>query len=113
MGSRSRRRSHAVGEAVVRDARGSDLPALLEIYNEAVLTSPATFDMEPQTLRQRRKWFSEHGDSHPLIVAETRGRVIGYASLSKFRNKPGYFKSVEDSVYVHREFQGKGSEQSY
>jgi L-amino acid N-acyltransferase YncA len=92
----------------IRDATREDLPALLEIYNQAVLTSPATFDLEAQTLSQRRKWFSEHGGSLPLVVAETRGRVIGYASLSKFRSRPGYSKSVEDSIYVHAEFRGAG-----
>ena len=34
--------------------------------------------------------------------------MIGYASLSQFRDKPGYSKSAEDSVYVRRGFQGKG-----
>ncbi len=92
----------------MRDARKGDLPALLEIYNQAVLTSPATFDLGPQTLAQRRKWFAEHGKSHPLVVAEARGKVLGYASLSRFRDKPGYSRSAEDSVYVHRDFQGKG-----
>ena len=93
---------------MVRDARKSDLPVLLEIYNDAVLTSPATFDLVPQTLAQRRRWFSDHGQSYPLIVAESQGRVLGYASLSEFRDKPGYSKSAEDSVYVHKDFQGKG-----
>jgi phosphinothricin acetyltransferase len=37
-----------------------------------------------------------------------QGRILGYASLSKFRDKPGYSKSVEDSIYVRRDFQGKG-----
>ena len=105
---RSRRRSRAGKEVVVRDARKSDLPALLEIYNQAVLTSPATFDLKPQTLAQRRAWFAEHGPPHPLVVAEEHGRVIGYASLSQFRDKPGYSRSAEDSVYVHWNFQGKG-----
>jgi len=73
-----------------------------------VLTSPATFDLEPQTLAQRSRWFSDHGRSYPLIVAERQGRVLGYASLSEFRDKPGYSKSAEDSVYVHRNFQGQG-----
>lgn len=43
-----------------------------------------------------------------MIVAERRGRVIGYASLSRFRDKPGYSRSAEDSVYVHKDFQGNG-----
>ena len=73
-----------------------------------MLTSPATFDLKPETLGRRRKWFSEHGGPYPLIVAERQVRVLGYASLSRFRDKPGYSKSAEDSVYVHRDFQGKG-----
>jgi L-amino acid N-acyltransferase YncA len=92
----------------IRDARKSDVPALLEIYNDAVLASPATFDLEPQTLPQRRKWFEAHGGSHPLVVAVSQDQVVGYASLSKFREKPGYAKSAESSVYVHKEFRGKG-----
>jgi len=108
MAARPRRKPLADQEILVRDARQSDLPALLEIYNDAVLTSPATFDLEPQTLAQRKKWFLEHGRSFPLVVAEAHGRVIGYASLSRFRDKPGYSKSAEDSVYVHKDFQGGG-----
>jgi len=108
MTARPRRRKDAAKKVVVRDARKSDLPALLEIYNDAVLRSPATFDLEPQTLGQRLKWFSEHGRLHPLIVAERSGHVLGYACLSDFRDKPGYSKSAEDSVYVHRDAQGKG-----
>jgi len=92
----------------IREATRGDLPALLEIYNDAVLRSPATFDLEPQSFAQRESWFSEHGPLYPLVVAESEGRVLGYASLSGFRDKPGYSKSVEDSVYVSRDFQGKG-----
>jgi L-amino acid N-acyltransferase len=107
MAARRSRRSRDGPDVLVRDARKGDLPALLEIYNQAVLTSPATFDLEPQTLAQRSRWFSEHSRPYPLIVAEAQGRVLGYASLSEFRDKPGYSKSAEDSVYVHRDFQGK------
>ncbi len=103
-----RRRTRAAEGIVVRDARKRDLPALLEIYNDAIAKLPATFDLEPQTLRQRARWFSEHGGRHPLIVAESQGRILGYASLSSFRDKPGYSKSVEDSVYVHKDARGKG-----
>jgi L-amino acid N-acyltransferase YncA len=58
MGSRFGERSRIMGRAIVRDARASDLQTLLEIYDDAVLMSPAAFDLQLQTLRQRRKWFS-------------------------------------------------------
>jgi L-amino acid N-acyltransferase len=108
MSTRPRRKSRAGPGIVVRDARRSDLPALLDIYNDAVLTSSATFDLQPLTLGQRTKWLSGHGRMHPLVVAESNGQVVGYASLSPFREKPGYSKSAEDSIYVRKDFQGRG-----
>jgi phosphinothricin acetyltransferase len=92
----------------VRTAKKADLPAILEIYNHQIKTSAATFDLEPMTLSQRKGWFLKHVRRHPLIVAELGGRVVGYASLSGFRDKPGYFNSAENSVYVDREYQGRG-----
>jgi L-amino acid N-acyltransferase len=93
---------------VVREAREKDLPEILEIYNHYVRTSAVTFDLEPISFVERKKWFLEHRGKHPLIVAEFNDRVIGYASLSEFRDKPGYSNSVEDSIYIDRDFQGKG-----
>ncbi|MGZ4032322.1 MAG: N-acetyltransferase family protein [Tumebacillaceae bacterium] len=92
----------------VREARIEDLPALLRIYNWAVRNTTATFDLEEQTLEQRAQWFSHYGGKHPLLVAEEEGRVIGYSSLSKFRDKQAYGRSVESSVYIDHESHGKG-----
>lgn len=92
----------------VRDAREDDLLPLLDIYNDAVITSTATFDLEPQTPEQRRKWFDEHGREYPLIIIEVEGRAVGYATLSPFRDKPAYSRSVESSVYIHRDYRGAG-----
>jgi L-amino acid N-acyltransferase len=91
-----------------RGATISDLPGMLEIYNDAILTLAATFDLQPQSLDQRRVWFEEHNHAHPIIVLEADGRVVVYASLSPFRDKPGYAQSVESSVYVHKDFRGRG-----
>lgn len=108
MGPKSANGTLSPSGVQIRDGKISDLKALLDIYNDAVRTSPATFDLEPLTLTQRKKWFEEHGPRLPLIVAESQGEIIGYATLSEFRDKPGYSQTVEDSVYVRRDFQGKG-----
>jgi phosphinothricin acetyltransferase len=43
-----------------------------------------------------------------VVVAEDAGDVVGFGSLSKWRDRPAYSTTVEDSVYVHRQRQGQG-----
>lgn len=92
----------------IREAIQHDLPALLDIYNYVVRTSPATFDLEEQSLEQRQKWFAKFNDRYPLLVAEEKDTVVGYASLSTFREKEAYRQTAESSVYVHHDHSGKG-----
>src|SRR5487761_1320536 len=95
-------------DVIVRDSRLEDLPTLTAIYNEAVLTSSATFDVEPQTMEKRRTWFQNHGGKYPIISAEIGASVVGYCSISRYAEKPGYSKTVELSVYIHKDFRRKG-----
>ncbi|MFB5269830.1 GNAT family N-acetyltransferase [Paenibacillus enshidis] len=92
----------------LREATLQDLPEMLAIYNEAVLHSTATFDLEAQTLEERTTWFHNHGGKYPLIVAELDGKVAGYACLSPFRAKPAYAYSTELSIYIDAGFRGCG-----
>jgi L-amino acid N-acyltransferase len=94
----------------IRPAAESDLPRILEIYNDAVLRLTASYDEEPQTGEARRVWWEEHqADRLPVLVAdeETAG-VVGWSSLSRFRPKIGYRYTVEDSVYIAAEWRGRG-----
>lgn len=93
---------------VTRDAQIEDVPAILKIYNHAVVNTNATFDLEEQTLEEREKWFRHYGGQYPLIVAELDDQIVGYASLSSFRTKPAYAKTAEISVYVDSDCHGKG-----
>lgn len=93
---------------IIRDAVISDMESLRSIYNWAVASTTASFDINEVTLENRMEWFSHYGGIYPLIVAEVDGRVAGYSSLSKFRDKEGYARTVELSVYVSPEYQGKG-----
>lgn len=92
----------------IRDAREEDISQLADIYNWAVKNTTATFDLQEQSLENRKVWFSHYKGNHPLIVAEMDGRVVGYSSLSKFREKEAYNKTVELSVYIHPEYHRKG-----
>lgn len=92
----------------VRRAEPSDLGAITEIYNEAILTTVASFDTEPKTEEEQRAWFARHGPKHPILVAERDGTVVGWASLSEWSDRCAYADTAEISVYVKEEFQDRG-----
>lgn len=93
---------------MIRRAIEQDIPFLLDIYNEAILNSTVTFDLEPKTLENRTQWFYAHKGTHPLLVYEKYGKVIAYASLSAYREKKAYNGSVELSIYIHKDQRGVG-----
>jgi phosphinothricin acetyltransferase len=62
----------------IRPAHISDLGAITEIYNEAILTTTATFDTELKTEDEQRVWFNSHGAQYPIVVAESNRIVVGW-----------------------------------
>jgi phosphinothricin acetyltransferase len=96
-------------KAEIRPARPGDLPALTDLYNHYVRTSPATFDVEPFSVEQRRAWFDGFapGTTHQLLVADEAGRVRGFATSTRFRPKAAYRTTVETTVYCVPEATGQ------
>lgn len=92
----------------IRRAVLEDLPSIVDIYNEAIVTTTATFDTEPKTLPERLAWFQSHGERHPILVAETDGAVVGWASLTRWSERPAYDDTAETSFYVKAEHRGRG-----
>jgi L-amino acid N-acyltransferase len=102
----------------IRLATIDDAAAIREIYNREVETSTVTFDLVPRSLRQQRDWISARSGAFAVVVAETEAEseteaegqpaVTAFGSLSPYRDRPAYTTSVEDSVYVHRDHQGRG-----
>jgi phosphinothricin acetyltransferase len=93
---------------IIRKAELSDMDAITEIYNEAILTTTATFDTEPKSISERTQWFQSHDDRHPIIVALLDKKVVGWASLSKWSDRPAYNDTAETSFYVKAEYQNQG-----
>jgi phosphinothricin acetyltransferase len=92
----------------LRPATLSDAEAIRAIYNVEVLEDTATFDLVPRTLEEQQYWLTARSGAHAVIVAVDEGEVVGFASLSPWRDRPAYNTTVEDSVYIHRAHQGKG-----
>ncbi|HEY0463719.1 MAG TPA: GNAT family N-acetyltransferase [Polyangiaceae bacterium] len=92
----------------IRPALLADCAAINDIYNHYVLHDTCTYQTEPETLAERQAWFERHGLQHPVLVAEERGELLAWGSLSAFHPRAGYRFSVEDSVYVRHDRQHRG-----
>lgn len=95
---------------IIREATPEDLPAILAIYNEVILTSTAVYCDDPVALEERTRWFEgRRAQGYPVLVAEAEGQIAGYASFGDFRTFPGYRFSVEHSVHLAPAFRGRGT----
>ena len=92
----------------IRQATLADQHAILDIYNDAILNTSATFDTEARSYEKQLLWFSGHKKNHPVIVAETEGVIAGWASLSPWSDRCAYETTVEVSVYVHKDYRARG-----
>jgi phosphinothricin acetyltransferase len=86
-----------------------DSEGIRAIYNREVVGSTVTFDLVPRSPDDQLAWMDEHSGAHPAVVAvDEYGQVCGFGSLSPYRPRPAYRTTVEDSVYVDPDSQGRG-----
>jgi len=93
----------------IRKATLADLAAITGIYNEAILKTVATFDTEPKTDAEQKRWFGHHDPRHPILVAEEDNLIVGWASLSLWADRCAYSDTAEASLYVKEDYQGRGT----
>src|SRR5664280_911601 len=96
-----------------------DAQALMNIYNPEVIELSVSLHLVPRVLSEPEAWIRAHPATHPCIVAvnedddmgETGARgekILGFALVSPFRDRPAYATTVENSVYVFRQARGRG-----
>ena len=93
----------------IREATESDLPAMLEIYNDIIVNTTAVWHDEPHTLAMRKEWFEQRKQQGlPIFAALEDEKILGFSTIGSFRPWPGYRYTVENSIYVAKESRGKG-----
>jgi L-amino acid N-acyltransferase YncA len=92
----------------VRPARADDAVVICEIYNEGI-ADHATLETETRTPEERRSWLAARDARHPVVVVESDGVVVGWASLNVFNARDVYRHVADISVYVARAARGKGA----
>jgi L-amino acid N-acyltransferase YncA len=92
----------------IRAAEPTDADAIAVIYNQGIEDRLATLETETRSADERRRWLAARGPRHPVIVGEVGGRVVGWGSLNSFNPRPAYDNVADFSVYVERDWRGRG-----
>jgi L-amino acid N-acyltransferase YncA len=96
-------------EIHIRPSRDSDVAAVTEIYAHHVLHGTGSFEVDPPDAGEMANRRSDIlGRGLPYLVAESEGKVVGYAYATLYRTRVAYRFTLEDSVYVHHDFTGRG-----
>lgn len=93
----------------VRKAVLSDLERLTDIYNQAIESGKCTCDTKALTADERKSWFYEHQSSRfPLYSCTEDGNVIGYISLSPYKQREALKNVAEVTYYLDFDYRRKG-----
>jgi phosphinothricin acetyltransferase len=92
----------------IRDATRDDAPAIAAIYNRGIADRLATLETEERAPEERLAWLEARGPRHPVIVAKSDGRFVGFGSLNAFNPRAAYNHVADFSLYVERSWRNKG-----
>lgn len=92
----------------IRPATAEDLDDILLIYNQGIEDRIATLETDSKDRDYIRQWFGEHQGRHTVLVAEADRQIAGWASLNPYSHRCAYKGVADLSIYIRREFRGKG-----
>jgi L-amino acid N-acyltransferase YncA len=93
---------------VVRRAEIADAAEIARIYNEGILDRLATLETELRSAEERAQWLAGKSERHPVLVVESSGVIAGWGSLNLFNPRAAYAHVADFSVYVSRNWRGRG-----
>lgn len=92
-----------------REATSKDIPWITEIYNQGIEDRAATFETDLRDGSEMEKWLADRGERHKVVIIEDEaGTPRGWASINAFHSRCCYGGVGDLSIYIHRNFRGKG-----
>ena len=92
----------------IRPVRIEDAAAIAAIYAPYVTDTAITFELDPPDEAEMRRRIEQVTATHPWLVAERDGAVLGYAYATSYRARAAYRWVAETGIYVARDARGGG-----
>lgn len=93
---------------MIRFAKESDIPAILDIYGPYVLNTAISFEYNVPTLEEFTERFRGISAQFPWLVWEEDGTILGYAYGSLPFGREAYRWCAASSIYLAPDAQGRG-----
>jgi len=93
---------------MIRNIETKDFQRVCEIYNHYVLTTNASFEIDPVTVEEMERRVLEFTSMFPYLVYEDGGEVLGFCYASKWRPRLAYRYTAEVTIYLDEEHLGQG-----
>lgn len=92
-----------------RLAKIEDIPFITTIYNEGIEDRIATLETKLRVNEDMKDWFLNRNDKcKVMVITDEDQTVLGWASLNVFNSRCCYSGVADLSIYIKREFRGKG-----
>ncbi|PYV29534.1 MAG: GNAT family N-acetyltransferase [Acidobacteria bacterium] len=92
----------------IRPARVEDAKEIARIYNQGVQDRAATFDDAYVTPGERYLWLVARPEKFPVLIAEVKHTMMGWASLTPYSPRHCYDGVAELSIFIERSLRGHG-----
>jgi L-amino acid N-acyltransferase YncA len=86
----------------------NDLGAILNIYNQGIEDKIATLEENQKDIEYMTEWFNNHKERFAVLVIEDNDEIVGWASLNAYSNRSAYAGVADLSIYIRRDYRGKG-----
>lgn len=93
---------------MIRAVRVEDAASIASIYNEYVLHSVITFDMEAVSVEEMARKIASLSACYPYWVYEEKDQVVGFCYAHPWKEKAAYQYTWETTIYLASEAKGKG-----
>ena len=92
-----------MGTITIRSATIADAPAILEIYGYYVKNTAISMEYDVPSIEEFQNRVENTLKEYPYLVAESDGKIIGYAYAGKFHPRAAFYRSAEVSIYIHKD----------
>jgi len=93
---------------MIRKVKPEDAHDIAAIYNYYIENSTITFETSYVSTEEMACRIADITEKYPYFVNEESGKVVGYCYVSSWKKKAAYNKTVESTVYIDKDFLGKG-----